>query len=411
MNKIKLLLIAPSFYPVHGGAGLRFYRYLPLLHENNIDVTVICGTPKLKKFTEEDHQAAWVDVPDGQLVSELEIEQAKILKYKIPGKGAKRRSEVLLNEAIELCENKTTKPDVIHIIAPMPYGVLGTLRQLRALGVKLIYSHTIARKFSSNKLVEKLQKWKLRSINKLYHLVIVQSASMKEIILEINPEANVYIVLNGVDTDKFSPSADAVKADMRDSLKLPSKACLITLVGAVHPRKGTHILIDAWSKLVERYPDLHLLIIGPRYDQTRIELKEFKESMEAIIKNSGKDANVHFIGQVEGIDKYLKASDMFVFPSEREGMPNAVLEAMSSGLPVVLTPFVGLSDELGMMNKEYLLANRSAESVAEKISLILDDNDLCQVLAANARNWVVAKMNLETSVKSHCNLYVELLAA
>jgi glycosyltransferase involved in cell wall biosynthesis len=411
LNKIKLLLIAPSFYPVHGGAGLRFYRYLPLFHENDVDVTVICGTPKLKKFTEEDHQSAWLDALDGQLISELEIEKAKILKYKVPGKGSKSRSEVLLNEAIELCENQATKPDVIHIIAPMPYGVLGKLRQLRALGVKLVYSHTIARKFSRNKLVEKLQKWKQRRINKQYHLVIVQSASMKEIILEINPAANIYIVLNGVDTEKFSPAEDAAKADMRDLLNLPRKACLITLVGAVHPRKGTDILIDAWSKLVERYPDLHLLIIGPRYDQTRIELKEFKESMEAIIKNSGKDANVHFIGQVEGIDRYLKASDMFVFPSEREGMPNAVLEAMSSGLPVVLTPFVGLSDELGMMNKEYLLANRSAESVAEKINLILDDNDLSQALAANARNWVVAKMNLTTSVKSHCNLYVELLAA
>ncbi len=410
MKKIKLLIIAPTFYPVHGGAGLRFFRYLPLFHENNIDVTVICGTPKLKKFTEEDHQANWLDVPDGELISELEVEKATILKYKIPGKGAVKRSELLLNKAIELSKNQNSKPDVVHIIAPMPYGVLGKLSQLRALGVKLVYSHTIARKFSANKFVEKMQKWKVRRVNKQYHGIIVQSTSMKEIIFETNPEANVYIISNGVDTDKFSPPDESTKVYLRNKFKLPHKARLITLVGAVHPRKGTDILVNAWSQLVKTFPDLHLLIIGPRYDLTRIELKDFKESIITLIKNSGKKSNVHFLGQVEGVENYLKASDLFVFPSEREGMPNALLEAMSTGLPIVLTPFVGLSDELGVVNKEYLLAKRSPESVAEKINLILDDNDLCRELMANARHWVVTKMNVATSVKSHFSLYAELLA-
>jgi hypothetical protein len=63
-----------------------------------------------------------------------------------------------------------------------------------------------------------------------------------------------------------------------------------------------------------------------------------------------------------------------------------------------------------VVNKEYLLAKRSPESVAEKINLILDDNDLCRELAANARHWVLTKMNVATSVKSHFSLYAELLA-
>ena len=411
MEKIKLLLVAPSFYPVHGGAGLRFYRYLPYLHENNIDVTVICGTPKLKKFTQEDHQADWVNAKEGELVSGLEISQAKILKYKLPGKGAKVRTEILLNKAIECCENQSAKPDVIHIIAPMPYGMLSKLRKLRALGVKLVYSHTIARKYSANTFIERFQKWKVKKINKQYHSIVVQSASMRDIILETNPDAKVHVILNGVDTDKFSPVVNEMeKIGLREKLNLPLEAKIITLIGAVHPRKGTDILIEAWSKLIVRFPDLHLLIIGPRYDQTRAELKEFKQSMEVIIKNSGNSANVHFLGQVEDIEKYLKMSDMFVFPSEREGMPNAVLEAMSSGLPTVLTPFVGLSHELGVADKEYLLAMRSSESVADKINLILENKDLRQSLAENARHWIIAKMNVAASVKSHFNLYAVLLA-
>lgn len=411
MNKINLLIIAPTFYPVHGGAGLRFYRYLPFLNENNINVTVICGTPKLKKFTQADHQSDWVNAKEGKLISELEISKAKILKYKLPGKGAKNRTEILLNKAIECCQNQNTKPDVIHIIAPMPYGVLAKLNQLRVLGVKLVYSHTIARKYSPNIFVEKLQKWKVIKINKQYDSIIVQSESMKDIILETNREANIHVILNGVDTDKFSPVTSKVENNsLRQALNLPLEAKIITLVGAVHPRKGTDILVEAWSKLVARFPDLHLLVIGPRYDQTRVELNEFKQSIETTIKKSGKNANVHFLGQVESIEQYLKISDMFVFPSEREGMPNAVLEAMSTGLPIVLTPFVGLSHELGVADKQYLLAMRSSESVADKINLILEDEKLQQFLAENARHWIVARMNVATSVKSHFNLYAELLA-
>ena len=245
MKKIKLLIIAPTFYPVHGGAGLRFYRYLPLLHENNIDVTVICGTPKLKKFTQEDHQADWLNAKEGELISELEISKAKILKYKLPGKGAKNRTEVLLNKAIECCENQNTKPDVIHIIAPMPYGMLSKLRKLRVLGVKLVYSHTIARKYSANTFIERFQKWKVKKINKQYHSIIVQSASMRDIILETNPDANLHVILNGVDTDKFSPVAsEQEKTNLREKLNMPLEAKIITLIGAVHPRKGTDILVE-----------------------------------------------------------------------------------------------------------------------------------------------------------------------
>ena len=402
-------MIAPSFYPVHGGAGLRFYRYLPFLYENNIDVTVICGTPKLKKFTHEDHKADWINTNDGQLVSEVEISNAKILKYKLPGKGANKRTSVLLSKAIECCKNQNTKPDVVHIISPMPYGVLTKLCKLRALGIKLVYSHTIARKYSANTFVERFQKWKVRRVNKQYHSVIVQSVSMRNIILETNSEANIHIILNGVDTDKFSPVANSnEKTNLRENLNLPQEAKFITLVGAVHPRKGTDILIEAWAKLIASHPDLHLLIIGPRYDRIRAELKEFKEKIDRVIGNSNKRENVHFMGQVDNIEIFLKISDIFVFPSEREGMPNAVLEAMATELPIVLTQFIGLSDELGEANKEYLLATRDPESVADKILLILENNDLCKKLARNAREWVIARMNIETSVRTHACLYAEI---
>jgi glycosyltransferase involved in cell wall biosynthesis len=411
LSKIKLLIIAPSFYPVHGGAGLRFFRYLPLFHVRAIETTVICGTPKVKKFTFEDHQADWVNASNGELVSEIEIEHAKILKYKIPGEGKKNRTKILLQKAIMLCESNLTKPDVVHVIAPMPFGAIKELRQLKRLGVKLVYSQTIARKYSSNAVIRELQKLKVKSINKCYDSIIAQSCELKEIVLETNAKADVHIIPNGVDIDKFSPIKNGSdKKQLREKLGLTVDATYITLVGAVHPRKGTDLLVEAWSSLVTKYKELHLILIGPRYDETQEELHSFRDNMKQIINVSGRRSNVHFLGPVKNVNEYLQVSDLFVFPSKREGMPNAVLEAMSSGLPVILTPFIGLSDEMGEANKDYLLAKRTSAAIADTILSVLECDSLREELAGRARNWVVNKMNVESSINAHVELYKQLLA-
>ncbi len=406
MGKIKLLLIAPSFYPIHGGAGLRFFRYLPLLYENNVYVTIICGTPKSKKFTEEDRKAEWLEYQDGVLVVEEHLENAKILKYKIPGKGVKRRSRILLEKAIDCFSEQATKPDIVHIIAPMPFQVIKQLKKMKNLGVKLIYSHTIVKDFSKNAFVRLMQKWKIKQVYMQYDHILVQSNELKDVIEEINSNSEVTVITNGVDTEKFSPVRNQEeKNQLRDRLGLPADATIITLVGAVHPRKGTDLLIEAWSYLVKDFPDLHVLLIGPRYDKIRDELKEFSNKIETIINNSERSDQIHFLGQIDEVAQYLKATDIFVFPSKREGMPNAVLEAMATGLPVILTPFSGLSDEFGQNNREYILVERSCEAVTSGISSVLKDNILFNTLAKKGREHVMDTMSISLSVQLHTDLY------
>ena len=408
LKKIKLLLIAPSFYPVHGGAGLRFYRYLPYFYENDIETTVICGTPKTKKFTDEDRHADWLQLQDGTLVADEVVEKAKVLKYKIPGSGAKKRCKFLLDKAIELCADQHLRPDIVHIIAPMPYAVTKQLKEIKKLGVKLIYSHTIAKKFSTKVFVKLMQKWTIKQVLKQYDHIIVQSQVLKELISETNPDSTISVIPNGVDIEKFSPVKNQQEKNyLRTSLGLPLDATIITLVGAIHPRKGTDLLVEAWSQLVKQYPQLNLVLIGPRYDQTREELLEFKEKIEQAIDQSGRKSNIYFLGELKQVDLYLKASDMFVFPSEREGMPNAVLEAMATGLPIVLTPFMGLSDELGIASEQYLLAERSCNSLREKILNLIEDKNLRESLSIKAREWIVNNMQINRNAEQYTNVFRE----
>ncbi len=130
---------------------------------------------------------------------------------------------------------------------------------------------------------------------------------------------------------------------------------MITTVGAIHPRKGSDLLLESWVSLAKRFPDAHLFMVGLRKDLQYPKLDDFRSRLSGLLAASGAAGRVHFTGVVRNIEAYLRASDVFVFPSMREGMPNAVLEAMATGIPVILTPFVGLSKDLGEPDREFLL--------------------------------------------------------
>jgi glycosyltransferase involved in cell wall biosynthesis len=409
LKRVKLLLVAPAFYPTHGGAELRFFRYLPRLHECGVDVQVICGTPKYKKFTAEDLQASWRNRASGELISSSKVEHAQIDKFKLPEKNSVKRMRVLLDQTIAHCHNNKSKPEVIQFISPISPKLIGRLKVLKSMGIAFVFSYCLAHSFSSNRLIKAFQKYQVRRVYKNYDQIIVASKVLHDLVIDIFPAAKLNIIPNGIDTEKFSPiKTMADRTTIRKKLGLPDQATLIMSVGAVHPRKGTHLLVEAWSRLVDKHQSAHLILIGPRYDQTREELKEFKKHMHECIQNSGFQENIHFLGSVKNVDEYLKAADIFVFASKKEGMPNAVLEAMAVGLATVLVPFVGLSEDFGVAGEHYLLADRDSKSIASAIQSILEDQNKQGDLSRNARDWIINTTDLYDSVQQHATLYRSL---
>lgn len=373
---------------------------------------MICGTPKAKKFTDQDKKAEWLQYRDGVLVAEEIVQNAKVLKYKIPGSNAKKRCKFLLDKAIDICADKNIRPDIVHIIAPMPYDVIKQLKKIKVLGVKLTYSHTISKDFSKNFFVRLIQQWKIKRVFNLYDHIIVQSKDLKQQIGKTNPVSNISIIPNGVDIKKFSPVENQKeRKHLRATLGLPENAIVLTLIGAIHPRKGTDLLVEAWSQLVKQYPELNLVLIGPRYDQTSEELSSFKVRIKQLINESDRKFNIHFLGELKDVESYLKASDIFVFPSEREGMPNALIEAMATGLPIVLTPFMGLSGELGNANKQYLLAERTSASLEENILKLVENKSLRESISADAREWIVRNMQIKRNVEQYIDVFRQCLSS
>ncbi len=97
--------------------------------------------------------------------------------------------------------------------------------------------------------------------------------------------------------------------------------------------------------------------------------------------------------------------------SQREGTPNSLLEAMAVGLPSVSTPFIGISGSTGKAGEQFLLAERSPESLAGMLRRILLEPDLRQALSTAGRDYVATHLDQKVTLDRYVSLYRELGAA
>jgi glycosyltransferase involved in cell wall biosynthesis len=232
---------------------------------------------------------------------------------------------------------------------------------------------------------------------------------MRDQLLDLGVTVRIECIPNGVDLGRFRPAVDGEERKaIRSALGIADHHTVITAVGAVHPRKGTDTLLAAWVELAKRFPESHLYIIGLRKDLSYPDLTAFRRKLQDLVGQSGAPERVHFTGLVRNVEDYLRVSDVFAFPSQREGLPNVVLEAMASGLPVIMTPFVGLSAALGVAGREYLLVDQDPQALAAALTRVISVSRLRQRLASNGRSWVETHMDLESSLDRYAALYYEL---
>jgi len=369
---------------------------------------VLTGTPKLKKNLSADHGLdALAD--EKNVLSQEFIDQIQIQRVPLPDRAGWRRSIAFNQAVLRFCRQPGYRPDIIQLVSSLQPRSVIWLKQLRTVAKALVYAYTLPLKLPSNPVKRAIRRKTLRYLYNKMDCIIVNSPQMRNQMQDLGVNVRMEFIPNGVDLARFRPAIDPNERDLiRRSLGIETHATVITTVGAVHPRKGTDLLLEAYVRLAGRFPDLHLCIVGLRKDLTYPDLTEFHRKLERLIAESGATNRIHFSGLVRNVEDYLRASDIFAFPSFREGMPNVVLEAMASGLPVFMTPFIGLSEELGRAGREYLLADHDPESIAAVLTGLIEDGALQKKLGQQARTWVGNNLDIEGSLDRYAALYYEL---
>jgi len=193
--------------------------------------------------------------------------------------------------------------------------------------------------------------------------------------LNLDP-ARVASVPTGIDTERFSPVTGAAdKAAVRQALGLdPAQRC-VGIVATLRSWKGHLFLLDAFAQL--QRPDLHLHIVGEG---------PMREQIEQKIATLGLAERVRLAGQRNDPERWLQALDVFCLPSyANEGVPQAVLQAMLCGLPIVTTPVGAILEAVSDGETALIAPPRDAAALAAAIARLLDDAALASRLGAAAR--------------------------
>jgi len=153
------------------------------------------------------------------------------------------------------------------------------------------------------------------------------------------PDDRITLIPNGVDTSFFSPPTPSQKEDARQALAkrhglaISPETMVITVVGSGFARKGIFPLIEACAKV----KDYVLLICGKDKEASKA---------QALINRNGAEKRITLTGPLEDVRPLLWAADLFALPSLYDPASNAVLEALSCGLPVMVTRDVGMAWEI-----------------------------------------------------------------
>ncbi len=247
-------------------------------------------------------------------------------------------------------------------------------------------------------------------------LVIPQTRAIERFFLSYAglPPSKLEVIGNGVDCSFFSPPDEAAKSSARERLGISPASPVVLSIGSLVPRKGMDLLVKAWPQVWQRFPGARLVIAGSvgrrsTFMDKAAMLDDYTAETLALIERLPDPKSVLLSGrEVGNVLDYYQAADVFAFASEREGLPNVVLEAMACGLPCLLSPYDGFpldGEEFGAAGGHYLKCERSAPAFAGGIIRLLDDNPLRSRIGAAARSLMEKTQNLAPLLDRWADMY------
>ena len=257
---------------------------------------------------------------------------------------------------------KQEKPDVIHTNRYAPiYAIPAAI--LAGVKCRVHIVHNVAQK--ENKRIGRFFN---KIFFKLFHTIpvalseLIQESIEKEYKIK---KKKIPVILNGIDLSKCQPKADYA---IKDKIK-------ILHIGRFSPQKNHKGLIEAFHLFHQEYPQSILQLIGEG---------ELREEVKKQVNQLGLTASVELLGLQENVHAYLHSADIFTLPSNYEGIPITLIEAMGTGLPIVATNVGGIPDML-QDGENTILTTLSTSEIAEAFFTFASDERLRKKMGEKAK--------------------------
>lgn len=199
--------------------------------------------------------------------------------------------------------------------------------------------------------------------------------------------------VKGIDLDYFKPAETTSKSH---------QGFTFVFVGRIVRDKGINELVKAFDRLHQEHNDVRLVLVGPREDDLDPVLPE---TLERIDRGEGIEA----VGKQSDVKSFYTDADALVFPSYREGFPNVVIEAGAMGLPSIVTDINGSREIIIDGQNGIIVPPQDEEALYQAMKLFVEDSELTQSLAANARPLIASRYEQGYVRKCLYDFYHEIL--
>ena len=286
---------------------------------------------------------------------------------------------------------KETKPDIIY--APTNKTLATALRASKKLPIKIIgYRGTIGHLSKYNPA-----SWFTHLHPRLSHIISVSEAVRQHLINDVKIVAEkITTIYKGHNPEWY---AHPDKIDLQ-SLGVPENAVTVGFAGNMRPVKGVDILIKALDYLPPE-TKIHLLLIGDVRDKT----------VEKLISMPKYKNRLTLTGFRSDAPSIINACNIFVMPSiEREGLPRAVIEAMTMKIPVIVSDVGGMPEQIINNECGLVVPPSNPKALADAIQKLATSPELCSNFGNAALMRIQSQFNIKTTINSMCGVFNKIHA-
>ena len=411
MQQLRVVMVISSFSPIIGGAERQALQLGQSLATRGVKVQVLT-----RRYP--------------GLATREEIGQITVHRLPVMGNGRNSPSTLLfMSGVVQWLIRNRHDYDVVHAhlaLSPATAALLAKLVTSKPVLVKTAGSGyygglAVARR-------RPLLSWRVRLLRRADRFLVLNEESEHELRRLGMVDEQIARIFNGVDTEYFFPQPNTAQpfnpstrfvsghrklrepqvvieppstgsgtVEMQGAThSTPSESLKAVFVGRLGPEKGLDVLLRAWAQLAE---PRELILVGEGTKRAPLE----------VLASELKLDHVTFTGSTNDVRSYLQQADLFVLPSRSEGIPNAMLEAMACGLPIVASHVGGIPDVVQDGESGLLVPPEDIPALAAAIGRLLADSDLRRQLGEKARQRVVSDYSLNAATTRHLDLYREVI--
>lgn len=213
--------------------------------------------------------------------------------------------------------------------------------------------------------------------------------------MNIVPDGRVYTFTNCISSDSFSPT----------SIHRLSNGVRALFMGSIGPRKGAFDLIVALGRLKSRGCVFPVWIAG--YEEREGDLPKAQIQLEELHLAESCKLTGAVLGEKKA--ELFEKTNLFILPSYNEGLPMAILEAMTAGMAVVSTPVGGIPEVVRDGYNGFLVQPGNIDALAEKLEILVRDPKLCQIMGQRSREIIERELDVKPYVERLVLLYRTVL--